>query len=317
MLNRRQLRIKVMEALYAFFAGSGSKKDKLSELLTAFESISELGIFLLLLLKEIKIYANHRIDKAKTKYLPTGDDLSPNTRFINNGIWQILEHDEKLAKTAAKLKFSWKEEEELVKNIYLAIKAGNEYAAYINSPDDSFDNDRKFAMDIYRKYILSNEWLSQFLSEKNLHWAVNLDFAHKIVLEVMEGSYPAMLSRPELNIIPDTILSREDALFITNLFTKTIENNVTYEKWIGDKAKNWEKERIAAMDILLMKMALCEILEFSTIPVKVSLNEYIEISKMYSAPQSGGFINGILDSIVADLHTQKKIAKQGRGLIDS
>jgi N utilization substance protein B len=233
-------------------------------------------------------------------------------------MWQILAADPYLKKTKQDLGISWDDEEELIRTIYNKIKESKTFQDYLNAADLSFEDERSFAKKIFREVVIGFELLEHYYSEKNLYWESNIDLANRLVLDTLDEFTPRLLrSSSRGSMVIKNVLTKEDNTFVKNLFTKTIKHNSEFEKWIGEKAKNWDTDRIAYMDILLMKMALCEILEFDKIPVKVSLNEYIEISKYYSAPQSRGFINGILDKLINDLNKNKSIQKKGRGLIDS
>lgn len=189
---------------------------------------------------------------------------------------------------------------------------------YLNTKDISFERERTFAKKIFKEVIIGFELLDNYYSEQNIFWEANIDLANRLVLDTIDEFSPRLLrTSSKSSVILKEVLIKDDLDFVTDLFSKTIKHNSKFESWIGEKAENWDTDRISHMDIILMKMALCEILEFENIPVKVALNEYIEISKYYSAPQSRGFINGILDKLIIDLENKKSIKKKGRGLIDS
>ena len=308
-----------MEGLYAYYS-QGEEDDKLhlDSLISVFSLIHKLYLHQLYLLIEVNSFAKRSIERAKNKQLPDESDLNPNMRYVNNAVWQILSADPYLEKRKGSLDISWNEEEELIRKIYNKIKGTKSFQDYLDATDLSFEEERTFAKKIFREGIIGFELLEHYYSEKNLYWEANIDLANRLVLDTIDDMSLRMTRNSfRGSIIIKDILTKDDLAFVKKLFKQTIKNNSEFENWIGEKAKNWDTDRIAHMDILLMKMALCEILEFNMIPIKVSLNEYIEISKYYSAPQSRGFINGILDKVIVDLDKNKKIQKRGRGLIDS
>jgi len=308
-----------MEGLYAFYAQGGvDKKEHLKSLLSVFNLIHHLYLHQLHLLVELNICAKSTIERAKHKQLPDESDLNPNMRYVNNGIWQILTADPYLRKSKKSLNISWKDEGELIKKIYKKIKESKMFQNYLNTKDISFERERTFAKKIFKEVIIGFELLDNYYSEQNIFWEANIDLANRLVLDTIDEFSPRLLrTSSKSSVILKEVLIKDDLDFVTDLFSKTIKHNSKFESWIGEKAENWDTDRISHMDIILMKMALCEILEFENIPVKVALNEYIEISKYYSAPQSRGFINGILDKLIIDLENKKSIKKKGRGLIDS
>ncbi|MFH1320817.1 MAG: transcription antitermination factor NusB [Bacteroidota bacterium] len=316
MLNRRHLRIKVLQALYAFFRSNNTDTKKCeNELLLSFDKVHDLYIYFLLLLTEIFDFARQYIEQRKQKHLASEEDLAPNTKFIDNRFIKQLATNRELAKFVAEKKLNWSDERDLVKKIFLKIKNSDEYTSYIESTDDSYISDKDFIINIFKKHISDFPLLRQYLEEKNIYWVTDIKPVNKMIIKMIKSftQHIYKILSPLFSQFQD---SEEGRKFILTLFRKTILNEKKYEELIGGKARNWEAERIAVVDILLMKMAICEILEFPTIPVKVTLNEYIEISKHYSTPKSNIFINGILDKLIADFRKEKKIKKTGRGLLD-
>lgn len=316
MFNRRNLRIKVMQALYAFYRSENPNLKKCEkELLLSIEKTHDLYIYLFLLITEIANSAGQYAELSKTKHLPTQEDLNLNPKFIKNRFIKQLAENKELKRLIESKRLSWFGDLDIVKNIFLQIKSSDEYAAYLASSDDSYNADREFIITIFKMHIANFSPLRQFLEQKSIFWAVDIDLVNHMVLKtiISDNSDSRSKNTSLLRQYRDT---EEDRDFVLPLFRKTILHEKEYEKLIGKKAKNWETERIAMIDILLMKMAMCEILEFPTIPVKVSLNEYIEIAKQYSTPRSNIFINGILDKLVAGFKKGKKIKKTGRGLVN-
>jgi len=315
MLNRRYLRVKVMQALYAFFQSDNRDLNKSEkELLTSIEKIYDLYIYLLVLLIEIRDQAERISEEAKNKRLPTQSDLNPNKLFIDNAVVVQLANNPRIKREAVNRKITWQTDDELVRKILNIIKGSDEYATYMKTEERSYDVERQFMADIYKNLIADYELLEHYFEEKSIYWVDDLRLANNGIIKTIEGlnaSLPADFAL--MDLYKD---EEEDKQFVIELFRKTILNEKESEKIISEKTKNWEVERIAMMDILLMKMSITEILHFQSIPVKVSLNEYIEISKLYSSPKSKIFINGILDKLVGDFRRDNKLAKTGRGLVE-
>lgn len=307
--------MKVMQALYAFFQSDNkdlSKGEK--ELMGSIDKIYDLYIYLLMLLIEIRDQAERIAGDAKNKRLPTESDLNPNTLFIDNAVLKQLSANTRLKREATNRKISWQTDDELVRKILTAIKSSEEYTKYMNTTERSYETDKQFILDIYKTCIADFELLEHYFEAKSIYWVDDMRLANSGVLKTIEGLTES--SKPDFGLMPLYKDEAEDKQFVIELFRKTIMHEKDSEQVISEKTKNWEVERIAMMDILLMKMAITEILHFESIPVKVSLNEYIEISKLYSSPKSKMFINGILDKLVQDFKRDSKLLKTGRGLME-
>jgi len=299
-----------MQSLYAFFSSSEKNVAKsVKELKNSLDKVYELYVYLLFLLREVHIYSRKDMEFGKRKKLPGIDDLNPKTKFINNELLNILNNDSLLNKLSEKYKFSWNTEEELIKNIFLHFKKSEEYINYVNGESVDYEIDKNIAILLFKKYIGANDLVANKTGEVSVYWEVNFDLVVQMVIRTISGC-----NRLNSSVVSTEFLNKEDNEFIENLFTKTIQNSDEYGDMIGEKAKNWEEDRIAIMDKLLMKMAICEFLQFPQIPIKVTMNEYIDISKLYSAKQSKVFINGILDKLLLDFKSKKLILKEGRGL---
>lgn len=313
MLNRRYLRIKVMQALYSFYFDNAKDMAlKERELLKSIENIYNLYIYLILLIKEIRRYAGKIIEDGKKKRVPLQGDLNPNLKFVSNLIFKKIEDSKGLAAEQKKRKIDWdNEEKHLVKELFKKISSSAEYESYMADSAGSYETDVRFASKMYRKFLSENDSLKQHLFEKNIHWAGDYVLANITVAKTIEATTEA----GELALMP-LYKAEDDKDFMVALFRNTIMSDTDNIKLISDRMSNWEPDRLASIDFLLMKMALTEAMNFPAIPVKVTLNEYIEISKLYSSPKSNGFINGILDAIIQDLTKKKKIVKSGRGLME-
>ncbi len=315
MLNRRQLRIKVLQALYAYFqAGSNDIVKGEKELMAQVSRIYDLYVLYLLIFEDIRLHAANRLDEAARKKLPTHEDLHPNMRFVENEVLLKLSVNKALQAEGQRRKLNWNNEQELVRKLFSDLRHSAEYQEYMAAPVRSFEQDRDFVTLMFREYIANSEHLLHFLEEKSIHWIDDIDLVCAAVIKTLRSLEPS--SDEFFKLIPLYKDEEEDARFVRHLFRRAVLDDNDNETIISSKTENWEMERIAAMDMLLMKMAITEVKEFDTIPVKVTLNEYIEISKFYSTPKSNGFINGILDKVFNELKATGHIRKIGRGLIE-
>ncbi|OFY87954.1 MAG: transcription antitermination factor NusB [Bacteroidetes bacterium RIFCSPLOWO2_12_FULL_35_15] len=315
MLNRRFIRIKVMQALYGFFQSDSQDLAKAErELFKGIDKIYDLYIYQLAFLIELRHVASILMEDAKNKRLPTKDDLDPNLKFIENKFIAQLAENIHLQREMNNRKINWNNEFEFVKKVYNIIKASDEFGKYMNVSDNSYKTDRDFIADIFKEYIADYELINHIYEERNLHWGDDIYIVNPMIVKTIESFKES--SNPDFQLLPLYKDEEEDEQFIKDLFRQTILKTDETEKLIGDKTQNWEVERIAMMDVLLMKMAITEILHFSNIPVKVTLNEFIEISKMYSTPKSKIFINGILDKLLVDFKSGNMLNKMGRGLME-
>jgi len=318
MLSRRHLRIKVLQAVYAFFQNGNTDLAKgEKQLLLSIDKIHELLIYQLSFLIEVRDFAANRIEESKKKFFPTEEDLAPNMRFVENRALKQIEANRDFRRLHDKLKINWSEEQGMVRKAFLELKDSNFFDKYMILPDDSYEADRDILAKIIKKNLIGFELLEYYYESKSIYWA--FDTFHTANLILMKYVKSLDAGDDENKAIPEMIDRAdggEDREFMIKLFHKTILNSDNYAAMIDEKARNWELERIALMDIILIKMALAELLEFPSIPVKVTLNEYIDISKYYSSAKSKVFINGILDKLIIDLKEKKKIKKTGRGLLE-
>jgi transcription antitermination protein NusB len=310
MLNRRFLRIKVMQALYSFF--QHEKADMAffeKELFKSLDKIFELYLSILALLDDLHHVSLVMVDENKNKHLPNQSDLNPNLKFVNNALLVSLTNNIEFKTQIEKRKISWQNEADVVRKIFNEIKNGELFKTYLTSGISSVD--RNFIVTLITKHLSENEVLISLFEEKNLHWADDTFVAFNSVIrhfEDFKGEFKLQ------RLLKD---EQDDLEFMSTVFKKTIIYKPQFEELIDKHTQNWEIERIANMDKLLMEMALAEILYLPNIPIKASLNEYIDISKDYSTPNSKVFVNGVLDKIIAELKRDNKINKTGRGLKES
>ena len=313
MLNRRHLRIKVLQALYAFYQTEDADYRKAEkELMSAVERIYDLYLYLLLSFEELKVLAEHRIEEGKKKIRPTEQDLNPNTKFVDNELIQLLSDCGTLRYHSEDKKVNWvgDEHKEMFRKMYNHIRESEIYFEFMENGEKSFEDDLNFMVQLFKIEIANFPHLYNFFEEKSIHWLDDIDLACSMVIKTLKTFKP----EGDNDIMPLYKDKDDEVEFIKTLFRKTIVRDDENLQLIDELTQNWELDRIAKMDIILMKMAITELQEFKNIPKKVTLNEYIEISKFYSTPKSNGFINGVLDKAIDRLEAEDKIVKIGRGL---
>lgn len=314
MLNRRHLRIKVLQALYAYFQSNEDNYVKSEEeMLKAIEKIFDLYLFLLLTFEELKSFADRKIEENKKKIRPTAEELNPNLKFVDNAIFKILEESKQLRLFSEEHKVNWigDDRQELLRKMFLQVRDSETYFEFMNNGESGFEEDRQFATSLFKTEIANFPLLHDFLEELSIQWIDDIDLACTMVLKTIKN-----FKDKDENSVLTLYKDKEDEIgFVKNLFRKTISMDKENEQLINELTQNWEFDRIAKMDLILMKMAITELQIFNEIPTKVTLNEYIEISKFYSTPKSNTFINGILDKAIILLKDQMKIQKVGRGLM--
>ena len=313
MLNRRHIRIKVLQAFYAFFQSNNEdvlKGEK--ELFHSIEKIYDLYVFILMLFPSLKRQALIQIEEAKRSEYLRQDIHILKTGFIDNQLVDLIEQSKVLQKISKDRKINWEGdvENDLTKKIFKEVYQTDYYKNLLQSESSSFNDDKDALVQLYKKEICNLEKLHHFFDEKSIYWQDDLDHVSSMILKTLKS----ITKDQELEILP---LWKEDEYeFTQNLFRKAVLQKEENDAVLQTYSKNWEKERLATMDSLLMNLAMTEALEFSSIPIKVTLNEYIEISKFYSTPKSNSFINGILDRIFEDYKKDGKLVKRGRGLIN-
>jgi len=315
MLNRRHLRVKVLQSLYAYHqSNSGDIKQHEKNLLQSIDKVYEMYIWMLSLISEIVGYAATDAQERANKFLPTADDLHADVKILSNRfILSLLKNKDFLA-GLKKYKVAWDFEPELVKSLFIILKNAPDYTQYLQKTDDTLHSDKDIIKFIFKKVILKSSLAEQVFEDKFIYWPVDKDVLQALIAKTFKNF--AYDDHRENKLAEVTGNWEEDREFIVNLFEQCIQYNNEYQDLIRKKTQNWEPDRIAMMDTLLMKMAITEFINFTAVPVKVTINEYLEISKEFSTPKSNSFINGILDKILIDLRAQNKINKIGRGLLE-
>ena len=315
MLNRRHLRVKVLQVLYAY-QQSENKDVKIYEkaLIQSVESVYEMYIWLLSLLVEVADYSSISTGERANKFLPTKDDLNAVDQLENNLFIKSLQANPEYIDGVKKFKVDWSFDPEIRRSIFIALKSSPEFQDYIALENHSLRTDKDLIKHIFKKLILKSPGIEEVFEEKFINWPVDKDVLKAMVAKTFKNFDS---DRPDENKLAELCPNwDEDRPYILDLFKKVVAFEKEYQALISQKTKNWDSERIAIMDTLLMRMALVELVHFPQIPIKVTMNEYIEISKEFSTPKSNSFINGILDKILADLKTSGKVRKTGRGLIE-
>ncbi len=314
MLNRRHIRVKVMQTLYAFKGGESddfSKDQKF--LLFSIDNMYNLYLLLIALLIEVQKRAEDDLQKKQKKHLATKDDKDPNRKFVNNELLKLLRENVQFRNQLETHKITnWELDGEYVDIIFKAITSSDLYKDYMGNRVSDFREDKDFIIDIYKEVVAPNDKLYEYLEDKNLTWLDDLPTVNTTILKLLRK---VKQNSDEGHFNPKLYKDVDDKQFALDLFKKTLLNKTTINKDIELKTKNWDSDRIANIDYVLLQMAICELKNFSSIPVKVTINEYLEIAKEYSTPKSSIFINGILDKLVKEYDTDGKLNKIGRGLL--
>ena len=313
MLNRRHIRVKVMQSIYAMHQnGSDSLEKEEKFLLFSIENIQDLYLVMLSSLIEISKKEAVFLEKSAEKHLATSEERNPNRKFINNAVFKMLYENNSLSIALEDRKINnWSLNDDYILLLLAAIKNSDLYKKYMNTKKQSFDEDRDFVVSLFTEVIAANEKLYDYLEDYKLTWVDDIPLVNTQIIKQLS----ALKSSEDTFKVPKLYKDTEDKEFVSNLFRKTVLNEVELAKEYIDKTPNWDTERIAEIDTIILKMAICEFLKFPSIPVKVTINEYLEVAKEYSTPKSSIFINGILDNLVKEFQINNKIHKTGRGLL--
>lgn len=307
MINRVLIRLKIVQIVYAYYQNGGKNLDTAEkELFFSLSKAYDLYNYLLLLMVEVTKQANKRLNAAKNKLVPTKEELFPNTKFVENRFIAQLEVNKQLLEFTNNQKKTWENEADFVKTLCDKILESDIYKEYMASETSSYEEDRELWRKLYKNIIFNNIELDQVLEDQSLYWNDDKEIVDTFVLKTIKRFDEKNGAKQEL--LPE-FKDEEDQDFARRLFRRTILNADYYRHLISENTKNWDLDRVAFMDVVIMQIALAEILSFPNIPVSVSLNEYVEIAKLYSTPKSGGFINGTLDGIVNSLKKENKLTK--------
>ena len=294
MLTRRHIRLKVMQSLYSYFSNPNeindiSKFEK--KMIDHFKDVRRLYVLLFSLLIEIINYTDKFLDDSKNKFLPKESDLNPNKRFVTNKFSKEILKNKSLLKETNKLSYILKSNDhDLINKLFKELFTSNIYKSYIENENNDIAVDKDFIVKVFNNHILNNELLHHIFEEESIYWQDDLPFVVTI--------FNSQIKKNNKISIPLVFKDASDKSYAINLFRNSIKYNHKYEEIIKKFAKNWDLDRIAFIDKILLKMAFSEIFEMNDLPIKVSINEYIEISKYYSTKKSKMFVNGILDNVV-------------------
>lgn len=307
--------MKVMQSIYAMHQNNSDNLEGQEKFLNySIDNIQDLYLIMLSSLVEIKKAEETFLDLSSKKHLATAAEKDPNKKFINNAILNLLSENNSLSIALEDRKINnWYLHEDYIRIFLASIKASPYYEKYMENSKNYFEEDRQFILDIFMEVIVPNEKLYEYLEDNKLTWIDDIPLVNTHIikqLKAIKKSDDADSFRVA-KLFKDT----EDKEFVSLLFRKTLLNEQEFAKEFIDKTPNWDSERIAEIDTIVLKMAICEFLRFPSIPVKVTINEYLEIAKEYSTPKSSIFINGILDNLVKEFEANKKMVKTGRGLM--
>jgi len=318
MLYRRHLRIKVLQSLYAWYtSGSDDLVKGEKQLLFSINKLYELFIYQLSFLVEVSRFAVKRMEENKTKFYPTADDLNPNLKFINNKVNALLESNKDFLKKEELYKINWADEQNIVRKFYSHLLKSEFFIKYLTNDNTSLEDDKKMYIQIVDQLLTEEELLKDFYEEKSVFFVDGYDLVILLLIKFFETINKHFDEEAIVQGLFKSVdqRSNEDLDFVKKLYKKTILRDEENNEILKKKTSSWDYDRIPLMDIILLKMALIELQEMETVPVKVTLNEYIELTKYFSSGKSKTFVNGVLDRLIREFKEEGKINKVGRGLI--
>jgi|SRR5690554_313833 len=314
MVNRRHIRSKVLQTIYAMSQNQSDQLDIYNRyLLSSIENIRELYLVMLSTLTELHQSEKEFLELSAKKYLATEEERNPNTKFVDNAILNMLTESESLGRWMEEFRINhFNVNEHYIKELLSDIKNSELYRDYMGEETQAFKDDKQFVIELFVDFIAPNEKIYAFLEDNKMSWIDDIPVVNTEILRQLEG----LKSTKDRIKIGRVFKNEEDRDFAEQLFKKTALNADVFVKEYEDKTRNWELDRLAEIDGIILNMAVCELQKFPSIPVKVTINEYLELAKDYSTPKSSIFINGILDSLVKEYKNENKLNKIGRGLIE-
>jgi len=306
MLNRRILRIKAFKVLYSYAENPDlTLKEALDALDVSCEATRDLYLYMLAVIPALTAEAARRIEAARAKFHPTEEDLHPNLKFVRNGISALLENDPDFQRLLERKKFSWEQNDAFLHQLYEDVKARPWFQAYLAEPSTSLAGDAALWKHIFEEEFEDSAELAAILEDLSIHWSDDLGYVLNVCLRAMDGI--ARTGRWEFPpLYQSDILSAQgrevdsDRRFVHSLVTAAYGRFAEYSALVAGSVSKWDSDRLYATDIVLIVMGLAEAVTFPEIPVRVSINEYVEISKYYSTPKSRGFVNGLLDRLIKE-----------------
>ncbi|MFN8326504.1 transcription antitermination factor NusB [Flavobacterium sp.] len=301
-----------MQSIYALHQKNSNDIEKEEKfLMHSIDSIFDLYLTILSALVEIQKKEIEFLDASSKKHLATPQEKNPNKKFIQNSVIKSIADSPAFKQALDKRRINnWINDDSYILLLLADVKKSDIYERYMLDKKTSFEDDKKFILDIFEKVLAPNEKLYEYLEDYKLTWVDDIPVVNTQILKDLKS-----LSKDSSFEVSKLYKDIEDKEFVSLLFRKTVLNEVELAKEYIDKTPNWDADRIAEMDTIILKMAICELLKFPSIPVKVTINEYLELAKEYSTPKSSIFINGILDNLVKEFTLENKIKKTGRGLL--
>ncbi|MDR1199953.1 MAG: transcription termination factor [Prevotellaceae bacterium] len=314
MISRRLLRIKVLKILFAYIkSGNQSQLSAEKELVFSINKTYDLYHYVLLLLIKIADYAQNRINIGKQKYLPSQEEKNPNTKFVDNTVIKLLRQNKILQNYIEQEKLSWDDSNELMKKIFSSMVSSDYYKEYMLNSRHSFVEDRQLICKILENEIEDLDYIYVLLEEKNIYWIDDLEFVLSMAIKTVKSFRANQDNYTEL--LP-LYKDDNDEQFAVRLFRRTLADYDKTEITIDEHTRNWDFERLAFMDTLILQMLLAEVREFPEIPVRISMDEYLEIAKFFSSPTSSAFINGVADKIISHEMKENNIVKYSENLLE-
>jgi N utilization substance protein B len=319
MLNRRILRIKAFKVLYgSVLSDEKSLAQAQSQLEQSCEAARDLYIYMLSIISPLTNIARERIEAAQKKYNQTEEEKNPNMKFAENSLAKLIDEDVDFQKLLAKKKLSWTQYDLLLKKVMTSVASKEYYAQYMASPERSLKEDCKLFTKIFEEEFVDSEELEMILEEKSLHWNDDLAYALtwccRTLKSFADGEAWKMPALYQSEMMKGSEVE-SDKLFVTRLLQHSFAGYEKYSNMVAESVEGWEKERLFSTDVILIAMGLAEAVNFPTIPVKVTINEYVELSKFYGTPKSRAFVNGLLDRLIQKLVNDGQIVKEGKGLL--
>ncbi|KAB5486888.1 MULTISPECIES: transcription antitermination factor NusB [Flagellimonas] len=314
MLTRRHIRVKVMQCIYALIQSKDDSLVKQEKFLRmSIENMYVLYLLILSLLAELHRMAEKHVGHASKKYVATEEDNYPDReKFTKNRLLLQIANNASLKNELSKRKLNnWYLNEEYIKILYKEIVASDIYKEYMTNAKDSYENDRDVIIQLFKEIIAPNEKIYEYFEDDKLTWVDDFPIVNTYLVKRLKK---ATENSGDKFFLPALLKDAQDMDYANDLLTKTLLNDAKWEKEIEGKTPNWDNDRIAEIDSIILKMAICELLNFPSIPEKVTLNEYLEIAKEYSTPKSSIFINGVLDKLAKEYKTEGRLQKIGRGL---
>ncbi|WP_396194086.1 transcription antitermination factor NusB [Flavobacterium sp.] len=301
-----------MQSIYAMHQKNSEELEKEEKfLIQSIDNIQDLYLIMLSSLTEIRKKEIIFLEASSKKHLATPEEKNPNFKFVNNAVLLQLEENNSLSIALESRKINnWSLNDDYILILLNEIKQSDLYSKYMSNRTNTFEEDKQFVLDMFTELIAPNEKLYEYLEDYKLTWIDDIPLVNTQIQKQLK-----QVSAKEDFKVVKLYKDEEDREFVGHLFRKTVLNEVELAKEYIDKTPNWDADRIAEIDTIILKMAICEFLKFPSIPIKVTINEYLEIAKEYSTPKSSIFINGILDNLVKEFQSENKIKKTGRGLL--